>query len=284
MELYLLRQLAVFAEKGTLSRAAEALHISQPALSRSMKKIEEELGVPLFDRSKSRIALNETGKVAAKYALRVLEAEQEMREQTLAFERNRRTLSIGACAALPINLLLPLLQQQFKNMAITTEICPDRQLLTALRGRTCQIAIVHEKPEEPLFFSMQYLEEQLYVTFPPGHPLASRKSLSFRDLKGISILAHGGAGFWLDICRRNLDETRLLIQDSIDALEELTDASTLPAFASSQTALLGYDRATGRTAVPLSDTSARADYYLVCLREEKERFLPFFAAASEHTP
>ena len=129
----------------------------QTALSRSIKKIEEELGVPLFDCSKSRIALNETGKVAAKYALRVLEAEQEMREQTLAFERNRRTLSIGACAA-------------------------------------------------------------------------------------------------------------------------------LPAFASSQTALLGYDRATGRTAVPLSDTSARADYYLVCLREEKERFLPFFAAASEHTP
>ena len=65
MELYLLEQLIAFSRQGTLSGAAEKLHISQPALSQSMKKLEESLGVSLFERSKNKIALNENGIMAA---------------------------------------------------------------------------------------------------------------------------------------------------------------------------------------------------------------------------
>lgn len=61
IEIYLLEQLCAFAEYKTLSKAAESLHISQAALSRSMKKIEEDLGVSLFSRENARISLNETG-------------------------------------------------------------------------------------------------------------------------------------------------------------------------------------------------------------------------------
>lgn len=55
IELHELRQFAAFAEYGTLSEAAEALHLSQPALSRSMKKLEDELGIPLFVRHKNKL-------------------------------------------------------------------------------------------------------------------------------------------------------------------------------------------------------------------------------------
>ena len=65
IENYLLEQFVGFAEHGTLLKASEELHISQPSLSRSMKKLEEEFGVSLFHRENSKIALNETGKVAA---------------------------------------------------------------------------------------------------------------------------------------------------------------------------------------------------------------------------
>ena len=61
IELYELRQFVVFADCGTLSEAAEVLHLSQPALSRNMKKLEEELGIPLFFRRKNRLELNENG-------------------------------------------------------------------------------------------------------------------------------------------------------------------------------------------------------------------------------
>ena len=60
-ELSQLQQLIAVAEEGTLSAAAEKLHISQPALSRSMQKLEEHFDAPLFSRTKNRMTLNDTG-------------------------------------------------------------------------------------------------------------------------------------------------------------------------------------------------------------------------------
>ena len=64
IELAQLRHLAAFHQSGTLSQAAEELHISQPALSRSMQKLEEELQVPLFERQKNKLRLNANGQMA----------------------------------------------------------------------------------------------------------------------------------------------------------------------------------------------------------------------------
>lgn len=115
-----------FARTGTLSRAAEELHITQPALSRNMKKLEATLGVSLFNRESSKITLNETGKIAAEYARRALDANQEMIEMTLAFDRRERSLTMGSCTILPIYDVLPLLQERFIGKAITTELS-DRE-------------------------------------------------------------------------------------------------------------------------------------------------------------
>lgn len=65
IELAQLEQLAAFAEYGTLSKAAEKLHMSQPTLTRAMQKLESAFGVPLFLRTKNRLELNENGKLAA---------------------------------------------------------------------------------------------------------------------------------------------------------------------------------------------------------------------------
>lgn len=73
IEMNLLAQFAAFADAGTLTRAAEQLHTSQPALTRAMKKLELELGVPLFVRSKNHLELTETGRYAVPYAKRVLQ-------------------------------------------------------------------------------------------------------------------------------------------------------------------------------------------------------------------
>ncbi|MBQ9909813.1 MAG: LysR family transcriptional regulator, partial [Treponema sp.] len=61
MELVQLKQLVVIAEEKVLSHGAERLNISQPALSRSIQRLEDELGLPLFDRTKNSMVLNEAG-------------------------------------------------------------------------------------------------------------------------------------------------------------------------------------------------------------------------------
>ena len=221
IEIFLLEQLDAFARKGSLQQAAAELHLSQPALTRSMKKLESILGVSLFQRSSSKIVLNETGKVAAEYARRVLDADREMVEQTLAFDRRRRTIVVGSCAPFPIQEFLPVLQEHFAGMAITTEITHDTKLTEGLKSGLYQLAILHALPEDETLACQRYLDERLYITLPPEHPLAAKKEVSFRDLDGISILTSGNTGFWLDLCREKLKESSLLIQNSPEVMTEL---------------------------------------------------------------
>ena len=86
IEMNLLAQFAAFADAGTLTRAAEQLHTSQPALTRAMKKLELELGVPLFVRSKNHLELTETGRYAVPYAKRVLQENLDFCSRVRSYE------------------------------------------------------------------------------------------------------------------------------------------------------------------------------------------------------
>ena len=112
-EIHLLEQLVAFADCGTLSAAAEKLHTSQPALTRSMKKLEAALGVTLFARSKNRLVLNECGEFAASMARRVLAEDREFENMVKAYDRSLHTISVGFCAPIPQAALTPLLNNFF---------------------------------------------------------------------------------------------------------------------------------------------------------------------------
>ena len=89
-----LEQFVAFAELGTLSRVAEHLHISQPTITRTMRHVEEAFGASLFQRGKNRIELNETGKLAAEYARKLLFEAEKATHAVQAFEQNLRTLTV----------------------------------------------------------------------------------------------------------------------------------------------------------------------------------------------
>ena len=98
MELYQLKQITAIYRYGTISKAAEELHLSQPALSRSMQKLEEELQVPLFIRQKNKIEFNENGEMAVRYAEKILDQLKTMIVQIRQLDRSRHTISVGSCA------------------------------------------------------------------------------------------------------------------------------------------------------------------------------------------
>lgn len=112
-ELNQLRQLVTIAETGTLSNAAELLHISQPALSRSVQKLEAEWNVTLFDRRKNRVTLNKTGELAVQYARQVLTDADQMTQAVQAFDRSQHSIAVGSCAPAPIIELLYSLSERF---------------------------------------------------------------------------------------------------------------------------------------------------------------------------
>lgn len=109
IELYELRQFVAFADAGTLSEAAEILHLSQPALSRNMKKLEEDLGITLFERKKNKLDLNQNGIYVLGLAKKLLEEADSFTAKARDFDRRNRTISLGTCAPAPVWTLAPLI-------------------------------------------------------------------------------------------------------------------------------------------------------------------------------
>lgn len=276
IEIYLLEQFCAFAKCGTLLKASEELHVTQPTLSRSMKKLEQELGVTLFHRKNSKLSLNETGKLAAEYAKKVLTANQDLIDHVHAYERSLRTVSTGSCSPFPINELMPTFQDYLPGKTILTELSDsDEKLLSGLKGHQYDLIILHSLPEDRSLFCQRYMDEQIYISIADDHPIADKETVTFEDLRGIRILMSVNVGFWMEICRRHLSEADLLVQSSMDALNELVEASSLPLFNSDRMIELGYE-APGRKSIPISDEDAHATYWVVCRSEDRSKYRSIF--------
>lgn len=278
IEISLLEQFDAFSRLGTLSKASEELHISQPALSRSMKRLEEELNMPLFVREGKRMRLNENGKLAAKYAARILDDEKEMILDLMEFDKKRTSITLGFCAPMPIIRLIPVLQMDYPGRSIITTLeAEDEKLLRDLKEDRIQLAIFHEKPSDPSIFCQRYLSEHLYLYVPKDHPLAGKSFVTLEEIAKYRIIVHRYTGFWLTICQQYIPESNLLIQESMDAIDVLAEASTLAMFNSDAMMQEGYDT-TGRISIPISDPCMTTVYYAACRQDMREHYRTFFSA------
>ena len=212
IEIYLLEQLVAFETYGTLSAAAEYLHISQPALSHSMQKLEELMGVPLFHRQKNRLALNENGRLTAEYARKILEQERDMVERVRLFDKSRRTITLGSCAPVPVSDIVPLLSGQYRGMTISSEIVnSDEELMEGLMKGSYQIVVLHHDPKKDGLYAVPFRRERLYLSVPEQHPLAEKDEIVLSDIDGQNILLFTQIGFWYEFCKEKLPHVHFLM-------------------------------------------------------------------------
>ena len=230
IDIQLFEQLVAFSDWGTLSAASEKLHISQPALSRAMQRLEREMDVSLFDRQAGRLTLNANGELAVRHARNLLLQEQTLIQQVRDFDRKNRTICVGSCAPVVIPEMVSLLSRLYEGMTISTEVTGDPGLADKLKENRYQLVILHEKPDEREFYSQPMGNERLFVFLPPAHPLSDAKGLYLKDLDGQTFLLHSQIGFWDGLCRRKMPSTRFLMQPDLDVLNELVANSALPAF------------------------------------------------------
>lgn len=281
LEIYLLEQLEAFARCGTLSAAAEELHLSQPALTRSMKKLEETIGVPLFERQKNRLTLNENGRLAAEYAKRVLEQDREIVERVRAFDRQRRTISIGSCAPVPLDQIVPLLSRLYEGMTISQELSGDKKLLERLQAGEHKLVILHEQPADKAFHWKRCGSEKLFLVVPHTHPLAGHEGVWLKELEGQSILLFSQIGFWYELCMEKIPHPRFIMQDDFHTFGELAYASALPVFTTDYWIDRGEYARDERVLLPILDKEASVNYYLTCANADARRFRALFDPIEE---
>ena len=248
-----LEHLSAFARLGTLARVAEEYHISTPSVTRSMQHVEAEFGVALFVRSKNRIELNETGKKAAELTERVLYDLREARTAVREYDRRRHMIVLESCAPMPMWYLQRELEQRSPGCVIASSIQREEKLTADLAAGLCDLAIFPHPVSLPGISLRSYIDENLMVCIPEEHPLAELPEISFQELNGCTFLLRSELGFWEELCRRCMPDSRFLVQQGEQELIELEDHSNLFSFVTNRTER-SYPK--GRRIIPITDAEA----------------------------
>lgn len=266
-----LEQLICIAKNKTISKAAQELLISQPALSRSMQRLESDLGVELFDHYKNKIELNKNGELVVKHAQKIIKSIQTMVDDVQEFDRSFHTISIATCSPAPMWDIEPLIKELYPQITIQTAVINTKYLLTKLKEKEYHLVITPEYIDDSQYFCIPYVEEDLLLSLPLNHPLASKKEIKFHDLDGQTMLLYSNIGFWHDLHMQKTPKTKYLLQEERLTFNEIVKASTLPSY-TSNLSIKREGKMSDRVILPINEEEAHVTYYIVMLKEYKKKY------------
>ena len=279
MELYQIRQLLAVAEHGSLSAAALSLNVSQPALSRSMQKLEREFGLTLFRRTKNSVELNEAGKIAVEQARIVMGAAENMSARMRAYSREQTTISIGSCAPGPMWALTAELVQRLPGKTIISEMRPAETLTEGLLSGAYQMIILSKPTNQDKIVCRHYVTERLFLSLPPAHPLASKEGVRLSELAGQTMLLYADLGVWERLREEKMRDIHFIVQKDREAFADLVTASALPSFTTNLTRRLA-PPPLDRLEIPVLNPEASISFYLCAL----ERNCPLLDSVPVYAP
>ena len=256
-----LEQFVAFSRLGTLTKVADAFHISTPSVTRSMQNLEDAFQVALFDRTKNKIALTPTGERAASLSEALLRNAAQTIQSVQEYDRSLKTLTIRSCAPAPLWTLLPKLSQEHPQMTISSNIGQNEEVLDALSASSCDFAILPFREDIPGYHCREFMKEHLFVCVPSDHQLASHSELSFAQINGFNFLLRSELGFWDTLCRQKMPASKFLVQPEETTFDELVHSTSLPCFSTDYGMQL-HSPFRERVNIPMSDPEADVTFYL----------------------
>lgn len=197
-----MRYFLAVAEELHFTRAAEKLHVAQPALSQQIRQLEEEIGVKLLERTNRRVQLTEAGQIFRKRVGSAM--EQLARASHDAGQAGRGesgTISIGFVSSAVCGALPDLLRRFRDSVPLANfelrELEPAEQL-EQIRQHQLDIGMMHAVLEEPGLESIPVSRDRLIVAMPEGHSLARAATVPLKSLSTETILVpkpHAAVGF-----------------------------------------------------------------------------------------
>ena len=172
------RQLRVFTEVARqlrFARAAEALHLSPPAVTMQVKELEAQIGLPLFERSGRSVSLSTTGEYYLVYAKRLLATLKDAEDAMARFRRLETgllTIGLVSTAKYFVPRLLARFRQEHPGVDVRLQVSQNReQLLALLHANECDLAVMGRPPKEMATRAEPFAPHPLVFVAPPDHPL-----------------------------------------------------------------------------------------------------------------
>jgi LysR family transcriptional activator of glutamate synthase operon len=196
MELRQLRYLVTLAEERHFTRAAEREHIAQPALSQQIRRLEQEVGLALVERTTRHVAMTDAGELLVARARRIL-AEVQAAEAELQRLVGVQTghVTVGAMHTMgpvDVSLALAIFHQRHSEVELTVREQSSEELAEMLRVDELDLAFlsVTERVESHGLALEQLVSEELVVVLPGSHPLAGRRRVRMAELEGEQFISY----------------------------------------------------------------------------------------------
>lgn len=193
MDLFQVETFLSVAREGSFSRAAKRLNRTQPAISQTVRKLEEEIGEPLFDRSSREGILTDAGRVLQDYAEKLLNMRGEALtaiEELRQMHRGKLSISANEFTCL---YLLPVIDK-FRRLHPMIKVTVHRSLASRipseLVNHNVELGVLTFQPEDPALKSIVVYRDELTFVVPPRHPLATAPEVSIRQLGVQTFIAH----------------------------------------------------------------------------------------------
>jgi DNA-binding transcriptional LysR family regulator len=285
MELRHLRYFVAVAEDLNFTKAAEKLRLAQPSLTRQIHNLEEELGVRLLNRSKSRVTLTEEGRSFLIDARRLVAQSLESMQAVRRLSRGETgQLNLGYLSKFNFDLLPGTLTEFSRTrpeIAVNLFDMPPAEQLRALDARKIDLGFVGGRPpaSHKILAALAWErigQHQVVVVLPAKHPLAKQSKIKLRDLKPLFFVTmsestHPGSRAWLNAVCQQAGFTPRILQD-VELESELLSfvAEDLGvALAREQIKHLAHPGVVFR---PLAER-VKADYWIAWHQENRSRAL-----------
>jgi DNA-binding transcriptional LysR family regulator len=193
MDLGSLQVFMTVARERSFSRAAEKLYRTQPAISISVRKLEDWVGQPLFVRGTGAGKLTEAGALLLEYAERMLNLRQEARrslEDLAGLHRGRLSVGVNESS---IHALLPALERfrrRYPKIEIAIHRVFSRDIPREILNYRLDIGVASYEPPDEALAAVEFLRDELTFVVPPRHRLARRRRVSIRELGEEVFVAH----------------------------------------------------------------------------------------------
>ncbi|HTP25764.1 MAG TPA: LysR family transcriptional regulator [Anaeromyxobacteraceae bacterium] len=231
MDLAQLETLVAVAQEKGFSRAAERLHRTQPAVSQVIRRLEEELGKRVFDRSSHDGTLTDAGRVLYGYALQMLNLREDAAIAVQELGELRRGKVVIAANEYTVVHLLPLLSA-YRALHPSIKVEVKRSLASEIPSellrRDAEIGLLTYRPAQPGLAMFPVARDDLALLVAPGHRLAGRESVSIRELGTESFLAHNVRSPYRERVLQSFERQRtpltIVIElPSLDAIKRLVE-------------------------------------------------------------
>jgi DNA-binding transcriptional LysR family regulator len=191
--LFDLEALVAVVREGGFSKAAKALYRTQPAVSQTIRRLEDEIGQPLFDRSSRRGILTDAGRVLFEHAERLINFKQQALEAVADVRHLRSGQLVIETNELTCLYLLPLLHE-FRRKHPAIRVSVRRGLASRIpadvRDYAADLGVITYQPDEAALASVVVYRDQLAFVVPPAHRFARRRRVTIKELGRESFVAH----------------------------------------------------------------------------------------------